>query len=339
MKDDLITALYSRLKNNIDALSQIDWLDVEVYCTFCVAGRDEIYTPEEYEELNNNMHYLCKEIKVKVDSNDYRNAILMLAELSGIIRAMPETEHYREVIYQAEFDKMMSEHYRKETFVVLGDSHVNFFSGNELLAYTSIGYDMHWCKTINNIPVTALHVGPGLAYNSCKYGTTSRFLEKTEFLLDNYIKKGTKILVTLGEVDCRAHVIRQSIKQGRDYHEIIEDITGNYIRYLKMVKERGYMVGCWGPVASQSESVPIHPDDKRYPRYGTEIERNKATEYFNERMEQLCNEEGIKFITLFPMLIDENYKTCNDLYSEDGVHLGQKALPEAISLLKEIGYL
>lgn len=339
MNNDMITALYNKLKNNIGAMAEIDWLDVEVYCTACVAGRGEIYNNDEYELLNDNMHYLCKEISKRVGMNDYRTAILMLAELSGIVRAMPEIDHYREVIYQAEFDKMLAEHYLKDTFIVLGDSHANFFSGREMLSYTNIGNGMHWFKTINDLPVTALHIGPGLAYNSMKYGTTSRFLEKTEFILDNYIKKNTKILVALGEVDCRAHVFKQVEKQSRDYHEIIDDIADNYIRYLKMIKNRGYTVGCWGPIASQSEGVPVHPDDRKYPRSGTEIERNKATEYFNKCLERLCADADIRFITLFPQLIDIDYKTISALYSEDGVHLSQKAMPLVLPLLRSIGYI
>ena len=338
MKDNLITSLYYKLKDNIGAMSQIDWLDVEVYCTACVAGREKIYNSEDYEELTNKMHYLCREINAKVNSNDYRNAILMLAELSGMISAMPEIEHYREVIYQAELDKMLSEHYRNNTIVVIGDSHVNFFSGHEMLDYTPVGNDIHWCKTINEFPVTALHIGAGLAYNSMKYGTTCRFREKTEYMLTNYIKPESRILVTLGEVDCRAHVFRQTEKQGRDYHDIIEDIVDNYISFLMHISKMGFRVGCWGPIASQSDKVPVHPDDP-YPKSGDEVSRNKATEYFNERMYHLCKESDIDFLSVFHELIDNNFRTKTEYYSSDGVHLNQSAMPLAVPLLKRYGYI
>ncbi len=338
MTSNLITEIYRKLSNNPSAISRVDWLDVEVYCTACTAGRNEIYEDSDYRKLNDKMHLLCHDIQYYSECDDYSSAIPALAELSGIISAMPEIGHYRSVIYQANFNSMLLNHYKYNTSVIIGDSHVNFFSGHELLEYTPIGYDMHWCRTINKLPLTALHIGPGLAYNSFKYNTTSRFREKTEFMLTNHIIPGSKILVTLGEVDCRAHVFKQAEKQGRDYHDIIDDITDNYIMFLKHINDLGFSVGCWGPIAAQSDNVPIHPDDP-YPKSGDEISRNKATEYFNERMRILCRNSDIEFLSIFHELIDNEYRTRNEYFASDRVHLSQSAMPLAIPVLKEHGYI
>lgn len=339
MTNNLISEMFDKLKKNPSAISSIDWLDVEVYCTACVAGRDDVYEDSDYLELSEKMHRLCHDIQYFAECDDYRSAILALAELSGIVSAMPEIDHYRSVIYQSNFDSMLLKHYKYKTSVIMGDSHVNFFSGHELLDYTPIGYDMHWCKTVNELPITALHIGAGLAYNSFKYGTTSNFREKTEYMLKNHIIPGSQILVTLGEVDCRAHVFKQTIKQSREYHEIVDDITSNYIRLLKHIKEMGFKVGCWGPIASQSDDFPIHPDEKAYPRCGSEQERNKATEYFNNRMCDLCKSSDIMFLSVFHKLIDNDYKTRNEYISSDHVHLSQSAMPLVIPLLIEAGFI
>ncbi len=338
MLDNLITSLYGKLVENPHSMSAVDWIDVEVYCTSWVHGREEIYPDEEYSAFINKVHNLCRTIKAEVESKDYSSAMLLLAELSGIIEAMPEIDYYRSAFQKGNFDAMMHEHYKRGTSVILGDSHVNFFSGHEQLSYTPIGYGMYWCKTINELPITALHIGSGLAYNTCKYGTTSRFRERTEFMLDNHIKPGSHLLVTLGEVDCRAHVLKQADLQKRDYHEIVDDITNNYIEFLKYIKNRGFIVGCWGPVASQSDDVKISPEDN-YPRYGSEVQRNKVTEYFNRRMESLCKAEDILFLSLFDRLIDSGYKTKTAYYAEDGVHLSQAILPAAEELLRLNSYI
>ena len=36
-------------------------------------------------------------------------------------------------------------------------------------------------------------------------------------------------------------------------------MIANYISFLKHIAEMGFRVGCWGPIASQSDTVPVHP--------------------------------------------------------------------------------
>lgn len=337
MTDNLITQLYERLIHAPEKMKDIDWSDVEKYCVSCILGRKEVFVDDDYERLIDKMLRLCRGIPSYVIAENLQSALYKLSELSGIISAMPDFAYYRNYINNGNFNEMLLKHYKEGTSVVIGDSHVNFFSGHETLEYTHIGHDMYWCRNINDLPITAIHVGPGLAYNAMRYGTTVRFLEKTEYLL-GVLALNCQIMVTLGEVDLRAHVFRQVSIQNRDWRTIIDDITENYISFLKFIKERGFNAGCWGPIASQSDLVP--PDQKsKYPRTGSEKERNKATEYFNQRMNELCRNEDIMYITLFDELIDEEYRTKTEYYATDGVHLGQAAMKLALPLLREKGFL
>ena len=175
-------------------------------------------------------------------------------------------------------------------------------------------------------PFTPLHLGPCLAYNCNRYQTSS-FREKTEYLCQNFIQPHAHILCCLGEIDIRVHVFMQAALQGRTYRQIVDDILVQYIEFLLRLKAQGYQVSCWGPIASQSESCPM---DIRFPRSGTEEDRNRATEYFNRQLARLCRKHGMLFLSIFDKMITSDYQTQEQYLSPAHCHLGQEALSLAL---------
>ena len=150
--------------------------------------------------------------------------------------------------------------------------------------------------------------------------------EKAEFLLKyRFIDKNQPVLCAFGEIDCRVHVLRQAEKRGGDFRPVVDEIASCYLEFLKYLA-REHQVYVWGAVPSQSDTNKI---DVNFPRYGTEIQRNLATEYFNGTMKNICNEHGFKFVSIFSSLIDSNYRTKRE-YIADGCHLSQKAWEFAI---------
>ncbi|MDE6518587.1 MAG: hypothetical protein K2L18_12205, partial [Acetatifactor sp.] len=89
----------------------------------------------------------------------------------------------------------------------------------------------------------------------------------------------------------------------------------------------------WGPVTSQSETCPVDP---RFPRNGTETERNMATAYFNRKLSLFCQQNGIPFLSIFNRLVTPDYLTLDQYYSPDHCHLGQAALPFALEEWQKI---
>ena len=175
-------------------------------------------------------------------------------------------------------------------------------------------------------PFTPLHLGPCLAYNCNRYQTSS-FREKTEYLCQNFIQPHAHILCCLGEIEIRVHVFMQAALQGRTYRQIVDDILVQYIEFLLRLKAQGYQVSCWGPIASQSESCPM---DIRFPRSGTEEDRNRATEYFNRQLARLCRKHGMLFLSIFDKMITSDYQTQEQYLSPAHCHLGQEALSLAL---------
>lgn len=122
-------------------------------------------------------------------------------------------------------------------------------------------------------------------------------------------------------------MFKQAALQGKSYKEIVDDILAKYLPFLLYLQSQGYRVSCWGPIASQKESCPLNP---KFPRNGSEKERNLATAYFNQRLSEMCGEHGILFLSVFDKMISPNFETLEQYLSSDGCHLGQNALSIAL---------
>lgn len=208
---------------------------------------------------------------------------------------------------------------------VVGDSHCIFWSGVEgLVSQATIRNEL---GTINiakgpDKRFIGLHMGPALAYNVNKSGTNTKFLEKWERCIDRgVVVPGDAIVFSFGEIDIRCHVFKH-VCQNKTYKDVVDDIIGHYMDFLIQVKGMGFRPYVWGPIGTPKDGWYIeHPD---WPHAGNEVERNKATLYFNKRLKQECKTVGIGFIGIAEQLIDGDYRTRTE-YILDECHLKQTA--------------
>ena len=317
---DLINSIIS----NPAVLSLLPWEDLRLCLSAELQCREDLYPEHQLQSRNLLFQELMNESRQQAAEGDAKTVI---CSLQKIVLALQEAAYTDCLQVQANFDHACLNHYRNNTVIVLGDSHVNFFSGNEELSFLPIGGEINTCTGNSPYPFTPLHLGPCLAYNCCRYQTSSSFREKTEYLCQNFIQPHARIMCCLGEIDIRVHVFKQAVSQGRTFRQIVDDILGQYMEFLLGLQAQGYQLSCWGPIASQSESCPVDP---RFPRVGTEEERNRATEYFNRQLSCLCREHGILFLSVFDKMITPDYRTKEEYLSPDRCHLGQAALPLAL---------
>ena len=227
------------------------------------------------------------------------------------------------------YNRAKLRHLEQQTICVIGDSHVNFFSGNENLAFVPIGHGINTCETVDGYPYlfTPLHLGPALAYQCINRDSSTAAFSKLEYLLQHFIMPGGRLIFALGEIDLRVHVFKHADLSGDAYKKVVDDILANYAKLLLNIKEKGYRVSCWGPIATQPDLSPM---DEEYPRTGTEVNRNRATKYFNDSLKAFCHENDIVFMSVFYDMTDESMHTNAAYLSNDMCHLGQAALPLAI---------
>lgn len=320
--------------NDPKKLSAIDWNDVyrcmeaEVNCV-----RD-IYTSQTYERVIDSIREIAAELEIaSVFDNLYaiKNSI---ASYKGMLKILPVGFEDSPFAEKANFSNAAYDHYRNNSTVVIGDSHVIFFSGVDGVYYLSMGRGINHCPQQNSLNLSTIYVGSCLAYNCMKNNSSVGFYEKFKFLKENFIKTGARIMFSMGEIDIRCHVFKEAVKQDRDYHLIVDDILEKYRVFMNGLIEEGYSIYCWGPIGTQKDYVK---QDPAHPRYGSEKERNTAALYYSDKLSEICKNEGAVFLSIFDKLVDDNMETRTEYLCSDNFHIGPKAMEIVQPILNSVG--
>jgi len=148
-------------------------------------------------------------------------------------------------------------------------------------------------KSADIIPLfKTFRIGAVLAYSLSKYDSSLKGRELIKVLLDRKIPReyrqippNSNVLLSFGEIDCRAHIIRNGIKWKRDVETIIEDTVGSYFSVIYEIKELGYNPIVWGVIPSGHRKR--FAENKEFPAFGTCQERNYITKLFNNYLKRL----------------------------------------------------
>jgi hypothetical protein len=146
----------------------------------------------------------------------------------------------------------------------------------------------------------------------------------------------SKILMIFGEIDCRCHIVKQSLKQKKSLDYITEQVVDNYCIGLKRLIDKKYNINVWGPVASMNDVNVLNTDKHPlYPYVGNNLERNYVTKKFNVYLKEKCEKLNIGFYSVLENLINNDGST-KDEYYVDHVHLGFKAVPLILNNLQKL---
>ncbi len=151
----------------------------------------------------------------------------------------------------------------KTNIISLGDSHSYFY------------------KNIDKIEIK--WIGPALAYNINKDVSSNNTKSKILDILDQNDPSKTAIILSLGEIDLRVHVIKRVEIENISIEESSIRVAGKYIEMIEYIIRRGYKVLINGPHASGSVYDPV------FPTYGSMENRNIATLAFNLILAGFCN--------------------------------------------------
>ena len=211
----------------------------------------------------------------------------------------------------------------------IGDSHISVFGGTNIISEGCPSkYDEHpYFKTYR--------VGPALAYNLI---TPEHSFKQVFMQILRHIPPNSWILTSFGEIDCRAHLIRQSEKQNRSIEAVVHECVNRYFKFIKEIQNLGYHIIVYAAPPTCNVDVLQNPDDdNKYPYYGTYIHRNYTTKIFNMYLNSLCDSKNIFFLSIFDQLVSSDGKTSDSQFFSDLVHLSaQTALPLLIDELEKI---
>ena len=159
--------------------------------------------------------------------------------------------------------------------ICIGDSHSSVFSQEERIID-------QWPKKDFKIlsKFKPIRIGPATAYNLEKVSLLNKVLNKTFYFRKPYV------LFCFGEVDIRAHLIKQAKLQNKDIEFIVKECVNRYIYAINKVKPlRKIRKVIFAPIASWSNEKPYDG-----PSFGTNLERNNVTKQFNDYLKMKCTE-------------------------------------------------
>jgi hypothetical protein len=213
-----------------------------------------------------------------------------------------------------------------ERLHIVGDSHVSVFSGRDVLL------PLWPVVTASLLPtLQPIHLGPVTAHNwkndSSSSGGWKYFLEFAADLAN----KGSPILFSAGEIDCRAHLLKQPHAKSRQVAGGVEATIERYLEFLLRVRGDGFRISVLSPPATSF----LSKQNPSYPFYGTEQERNAVTRLFTAALKESCAKNGIPFLDQFSFTVSPDNLTRRSFYW-DGVHLGTTALPWLVSGMRDV---
>jgi hypothetical protein len=212
----------------------------------------------------------------------------------------------------------------------IGDSHASFFSGEDRIQ-PDCPDSAKSCISLFRV----LKIGSPLAYNLSRGGTRTRGRESLFNVLESSVPANSNVMLIFGEIDCRAHVIKQSQFRNVPLAEVICDLLQEYFSVVQEVVAMGHSVVVYNAVPSRIKAPTKSSQDPDYVAVGSCLQRNAATRLFNQGLAAHCEKSGINFLSTFDALVDANGLT-NTWYYFDTIHLSQRAMPIALNALREM---
>ncbi len=180
---------------------------------------------------------------------------------------------------------------KSKHIVSFGDSHGMIFSNH---------------KFIKHFPLKA----PTM-YKINNTNSSSGSHDKIIEILANYKPQDTSIILTLGEIDLRNHVHKQSRIQNRLPELIVNDIADNYIEFLDKLRLHGYNLLVNNPHCGGGDgkaSVPLE-------------ERNDMCLYMNSVLLEKCRDRNITCTSLYDIVVDPITRKNRECFYFDEHHL------------------
>jgi hypothetical protein len=220
------------------------------------------------------------------------------------------------------------------TIHCIGDSHSSFFSGLDRIQpnWPATSLDqLLWFKTH--------HIGPALAYNLTKSGTTILGRESLLAVIASKASLDDYILLSFGEIDCRVHLVKQAHKKTIHLEAAVDACLDEYFKVVREIMALGYKVIVYNITpprfSKKHRGVDYEKSEAELVAVGTWEQRQKAATLFNAGAKDRCAKSGAKFIETTHQLIDKHGRLM-PFFLMDNVHLAQRAMPATLVELARI---
>lgn len=204
----------------------------------------------------------------------------------------------------------------------IGDSHAAVFGGKEDMQPIWPERSDDWTDYFRSY-----RIGPATAYQ-----LANKIPIIDEIVNSQVDKQKDIILFCFGEVDIRAHLIKQHLITGRNIQELVNECVNRYFEVIVHYYNKGYKVAVWSPIASWNPEKPYEG-----PSFGTNKERNDVTRLFDNALILNCLPLDIPVLSIFEKMLNED-GTTNTYYLDNWggshMHLSQTAMPLILEVFR-----
>ena len=172
--------------------------------------------------------------------------------------------------------------YNVMKILVIGDSHTNAFMSE--LSQVTGGYmveEDNWIKHAR-YDMYLRRLGPKLAYTLIDY-----LDDFTNALNVIDAKPDDALILSFGEIDCRAHIRNRVAPDFSDVDAVIQKCVDRYAEGIDIIKRKYRNVFVWNATPPRADE----PYKEMYPYYGTYEERVVMVKKFNETLVRKFGED------------------------------------------------
>ncbi len=211
----------------------------------------------------------------------------------------------------------------------IGDSHCSFFLGYNIIPkeYPFIAKSLH-----ENI--FCYRLGASLAYSINKFETSIKSREKLELIVSKLNPQKDIIILSFGEIDCRAHILKQAFLKNVDSTVIVKSCIKNYLEIIDFIEAKKFKIIIWNAIYS-ANSV-FNNEDLEFPFFGKVEERNRVTKEFNTELSFKLLSRSSYFLTISDLIIDKMTGFTLDTFYFDVIHLNNKLFLHALTEINNL---
>lgn len=147
-------------------------------------------------------------------------------------------------------------------------------------------------------------------------------------LIFNGIPKGSKVVMAVGEIDCRRNegILVHCLKRELNFKDVIDNMLSNYIDILKEQAEHNeFEIMLYGVPAPNQNQVNL-----------LQVEHQEMfkqmIEYFNSQLRKNCHENNITFLDTYSLTVENGVSNLD--YHLDSFHLNFETVPQLFKNLK-----
>jgi hypothetical protein len=209
---------------------------------------------------------------------------------------------------------------------IVGDSHVSVFSGRDMVL-------PKWPIQIRSVlpALRPIHLGPVTAHHLDSEEATTQGRKLFAEVLAATNGRSTHFVVSAGEIDCRAHLLKKAEKERFPIENAVQVSIGRLMAFVERV--RGECAGI--SVLTPPATSYLVTQDPYFPKHGTEVERNRVTQLFVDELRGACAAISVPVLDQFSWTVGPSFLTKREYYW-DHIHLGTMAFARLVRELEAV---